>query len=335
MPELRRDPITGRWVIISVERARRPSDFVRVPVVPQATRRFCPFCAGQESKTPPEIMGFRPHGGQPNDPSWNLRVVPNKFPALRVEGTLDRTGDGIYDRMNGIGAHEVIIETPQHELYLSQLPEKAVTDLFWAFRERIRDLKRDQRMRYIVCFKNHGEMGGATLEHTHSQIIGLPIVPKTVQEELDGAKRYFDFRERCLWCDMLRQEAESTQRVIIDNDHFAAVAPYAPRFPFETWVIPKHHSSHFEDSSHDSIEQLALVMRSLLRRIDKVLEQPSYNFVIHTAPTQSGPLEHFHWHIEVIPRLTKMAGFEWCTGFYINPTPPEEAAKFLREAGNI
>jgi UDPglucose--hexose-1-phosphate uridylyltransferase len=331
MPELRRDPVTGRWVIISVERARRPSDFVRVPVI-GPTNRFCPFCAGNESKTPPEILGFRPNGGAANDSAWSLRVVPNKFPALRVEGNLDRSGEGIYDRMNGIGAHEVIIESPRHELFLSECTEKEVEDLFWAFRERIRDLKKDRRMKYIVCFKNHGEMGGATLEHTHSQIIGLPVVPQRVQTEIEGARRYFDFRERCIWCDMIRQEIADGSRMVIQSDHFVVISPYAPRFPFETWVMPRTHQSHFEDATPELIKNLGSVMRTLLRRLDKVLEKPSFNFVIHTAPCQEESLEHYHWHIEVIPRLTKIAGFEWCTGFYINPTPPEEASRFLRDA---
>jgi UDPglucose--hexose-1-phosphate uridylyltransferase len=334
MPELRRDPVTGRWVIISVERARRPSDFVRVPVT-GAVHRFCPFCAGNEAKTPPEIVGFRPNGGAANDANWSLRVVPNKFPALRVEGALDRAGEGIYDRMNGVGAHEVIIETPKHELFLSECSERTIEDLLIAFGERIRDLKRDSRLRYIVCFKNHGELGGATLEHTHSQIIGLPIVPIQVTEELAGAKKYFDFRERCLFCDMVRQEIEGATRMIVETERFVAIAPYAPRFPFETWVLPKQHDSHFENTAAPDLKDLAGVLRTLLRRIDKVLERPSYNLVIHTAPVQERSMEHYHWHIEIIPRLTKMAGFEWCTGFYINPTPPEEAARFLRDAGAV
>ncbi len=334
MPELRRDPITGRWVIISVERARRPSDFVRVPVT-GPTKRFCPFCEGNEAKTPPEITAFRPSGGEANRSGWTLRVVPNKFPALRVEGGLDRFGEGLYDRMNGVGAHEVIIESPTHELFLSECSEKAVEDLFWAFRERIVDLSRDARMRYIVCFKNHGELGGATLEHTHSQIIGLPIVPKRVQEEMEGARRYYDFRERCIFCDMIRQELDSGARLILETDQFVALAPYAPRFPFETWVLPRQHMSHYEATSPQIIHNLAWVMRTLLRRIDKVLEKPSYNFVIHTAPVRDAASDSYHWHIEIIPRLTKIAGFEWCTGFYINPTPPEEAARFLRDAGMV
>jgi len=333
LPELRKDPVTGRWVIIATERARRPSDFVREQVAPKGTR-FCPFCAGNEPKTPPEIFAYRDSGG-PNEPGWNLRVIANKFPALRVEGELNRQGEGIYDKMNGVGAHEVLIETPEHMVTLSDLPEKQIERLFWAFRERILDLRKDVRLTYILLFKNHGEAAGASLEHTHSQLIALPVVPKRVQEEMDGARRYYDFRERCIYCDIVRQDAEQGVRVVLETDHFLALAPYAPRFPFETWVVPKRHNSHFEATESAAIENLAWVARVLVRKIDKVLERPAYNLVIHTAPIQQAAMWHYHWHIEIIPKLTKMAGFEWGTGFYINPTPPEEAAKYLREAGLV
>jgi UDPglucose--hexose-1-phosphate uridylyltransferase len=262
-------------------------------------------------------------------------VVPNKFPALRVEGELDREGEGIYDKMNGIGAHEVIIESPEHDRTLADLPEKRIEELFWAFRDRVLDLKKDRRLRYILLFKNHGETAGASLEHTHSQIIALPVVPKRVQEEIDGARRYFEFKERCIYCDILRQETADGERVILETDHFIAISPYAPRFPFETWIIPRAHGSHYENSATASIQNLGWVTRTVLRKIDRVLERPAYNFVIHTAPTQEGEMTHYHWHIEIIPKLTKVAGFEWGTGFYINPTPPEEAAKFLREVGLV
>ena len=200
LPELRKDPVTGRWVIIATDRAR-PSEFLRAPVVAKA-KDGCPFCAGHEDRTPPEILSYRDGADK-----WNLRVVPNKFPALRVEGTLDRSGEGLYDKMSGIGAHEVIIECPEHKVSLAQLPEKNVEDLFWAFRDRIQDLKRDTRLRYVLLFKNHGEAAGASLEHSHSQLIALPVVPVLVQEEIDGGRRYFEFKERCVYCDMLRQEA--------------------------------------------------------------------------------------------------------------------------------
>jgi UDPglucose--hexose-1-phosphate uridylyltransferase len=328
LPELRKDPVTGRWVIISTDRARRPSDFTRTHALPKANG-LCPFCAGQEHQTPPEILSYRDNGG----PQWNLRVVPNKFPALRVEVLLDSEGEGLYDRMTGVGAHEVIIESPDHTASLADLSERRVEDLFWAFRDRILDLKRDSRLRYVVMFKNHGEAAGASLEHSHSQLIALPVVPIQVREEIDGGLRYYSFKERCVFCDMVRQESADGARVILETDEILVISPYAPRFPFETWILPRAHSSHFEASHPSLIKNLAWAVRATLRKLEKALEHPAYNFLIHTAPVQQGPLAHYHWHLEIIPRMTKVAGFEWGTGFYINPTPPEESAQYLRNAG--
>lgn len=333
MPELRKDPITGGWVIIATDRSRRPSDFLRNPVTIQGGRP-CPFCPGNEDRTPPEVLAYR-NGSQPNSAGWNLRVVPNKFPALRVEGELDREGAGIYDKMNGIGAHEVVIESPDHHLSLADLPEKRIEELFWAFRDRVLDLKKDRRLRYILLFKNHGEVAGASLEHTHSQIIALPVVPKCVQEEIEGGRRYFNFKERCIFCDIVRQETAGGERVVLETDHFIALSPYAPRFPFETWIVPRAHHSHYEHSDTASIQNLGWVTRTVLRKLDRVLERPAFNLVVHTGPAQEGEMAHYHWHIEIIPKLMKVAGFEWATGFHINPTPPEEAARFLREAGLV
>lgn len=330
MPEIRKDPITGSWVIIATERARRPDDFVRSPVEIRGVK-VCPFCHGNEDKTPPEVLAYR-NGTGPDTAGWNLRVVPNKFPALRVEGLLDREGDGIYDRMNGVGAHEVIIETPDHFLTLADLAERRIEDLFWAFRDRINDLKRDKRLRYILIFKNHGEAAGASIEHTHSQLIALPVIPRRVEEELEGALRHWQFKERCVFCDVVRQELRDGSRLVLETDHFAVIAPYAPRFPFETWIVPKTHHSHFE-SAEASYPNLAWVLRSVLRKLDKVLEKPAYNFMLHTAPVSESAMAHYHWHIEIIPKLARVAGFEWGTGFHINPTPPEESAQFLRDAG--
>jgi UDPglucose--hexose-1-phosphate uridylyltransferase len=331
LPEFRKDPVTGRWVIIATDRGRRPADFSRQQVFPKGDQ-FCPFCPGNEQKTPPEVLAYRQSGG-PNEPGWTLRVVPNKFPALRVEGDFDRQGDGLYDKMNGIGAHEVIIEAPEHEVTLGEMPEKRAEDIFWAIRDRFLDLKKDRRMRYILAFKNHGEAAGATLEHSHSQLIALPVVPRRVQEELEGAKRYHDLKERCIFCDILRQELSTGSRVVLETEQFLAICPYAARFPFEIWVLPRRHSSHFEDSDVPTFHNLGWVMPVLVREIDKVLERPAYNVMIHTAPLQESALPYYHWHMELIPKLTKVAGFEWGTGFYINPTPPEESAKFLRDAG--
>jgi UDPglucose--hexose-1-phosphate uridylyltransferase len=335
LPELRKDPIVGRWVIISTDRAKRPTDFARDSV--KMKGGFCPFCYGNEAKTPPEIQAYRPsqNGGGPpqrNTPGWTVRVVPNKFPALQIEGNLDRQAEGMFDKMNGVGAHEVVIETNEHNSTLATLSPKKIEDVLWTFRDRILDLKKDRRLKYILIFKNHGEAAGATIEHAHSQLIALPVVPIYVVEEIEGAKQYYIFKERCIFCDIVRQETDAGIRVVAENDDFLTIAPYAPRFPFETWILPKQHESAFENSSSRMFQNLAKGIRILLNKANRVLDDPPYNLVIHSSPTQDSTNDHYHWHIEYVPKLTKVGGFEWGTGFYINPTPPEEAAKFLREA---
>lgn len=329
MPELRRDPVIGRWVIISTERGKRPTDFK----VGQKPRRpaFCPFCPGNEDKTPPEILAFNDSGSNNDRAGWRVRVVPNKFPALQIEGEMDRRGEGLYDKMNGIGAHEVIIETPDHELELSRLPEREIELVLRAYRERMVDLKRDRRFRYLMLFKNHGEAAGATLEHSHTQIIATPVVPKRVQEEINGGLNHFQLKERCIFCDMIAQERSDGRRIVCENDQYIALAPFASRFAFETWLMPKRHESHFEEGDPGRHAQLAQILKVTLTRIGRALNHPPYNFVLHTSPTNQSHLEHYHWHFEIMPKLTKIAGFEWGTGFHINPTPPEEAAEYLRE----
>ncbi|GAB4337193.1 MAG: galactose-1-phosphate uridylyltransferase [Calditrichia bacterium] len=292
---------------------------------------FCPFCYGNEDKTPPEIFAIRKDNSPKDQPGWQLRVVPNKYPALRVEGQLNRQGDGIYDRMNGVGAHEVIIETPDHDKDLADLEINAIRDVFWVFRERVLDLKKDRRLKYAMIFKNQGMNAGASLEHAHSQLIATPITPKRVMEEVEGSKKYFSFKERCVFCDIVRQEIKDYQRVVFEGEHFLAIEPYAPRFPFETWILPKQHASHFETIPDMMLEHLAITVKEVLRRLNLALNNPPFNFMIHTFPIQEAAVEYYHWHIEIMPKLTRVAGFEWGTGFYINPTSPEEAAKYLRE----
>src|SRR5437867_2042271 len=258
MPELRKEPVVGRWVIIATERARRPSDFVAEPVRPRASA--CAFCEGHESQTPPEILAGRPSDGRPNGPGWTYRVVPNKFPALRIEGELEPSGEGPYDRMSGIGAHEVVIESPDHAASLATMPTDAVAEVLLAFRERVLDLKKDGRFQSILVFKNHGEAAGASLEHPHSQLIALPIIPIMITEELAGSAKLWDIKERCVWCDVVREERRGRRRLIIDRDGFVAIAPFAPRFPFETWILPTRHRSAFEDSGLDELRGLASVL---------------------------------------------------------------------------
>lgn len=330
MPELRRDPLLGRWVIIATERAFRPSDIPQgAPAAPNGG--YCPFCPGHEAATPPEVLAYRPAGGAPNGPGWNLRVVPNRYPALMVEGDLDREGLGPYDRMNGIGAHEVIIESPLHEPDLGDLTAEQVEAVLWAYRDRIQDLRRDLRLRYILVFKNQGRRAGATLEHGHSQLIALPIVPRQVEDELAGALKHYQAKERCLFCDIVAHERREGVRVVAENADAIAIAPWAARSPFETWILPKRHHSHFEELPRPQARGVAEILRQTVHRLDLALERAPYNFMLHTAPLREQPMPHFHWHIEIVPALAQVAGFEWGSGFHINPTPPEEAAAFLRK----
>lgn len=319
-------------MIIAADRARRPSDFSRETVPTPAPNAACPLCPGNEGRTPEEVLAFR-DGTPPNQPGWQVRVVPNKYPVLEIHGELNREGEGLFDKMQGIGAHEVIVETPDHTKFLGELSEKQIEDVLRAYRDRIFDLKRDIRLRYILIFKNHGLAAGATMEHTHSQLIALPVVPKRVIEEMEGAQRYYDFKNRCVFCDIIRQEHRDPVRVVSESDRFVVLEPYAARFPFETWILPRRHASHFETLESAELQDLSWVLRATLRKIDKVLERPPYNMVLHTAPVQEQGTPYFHWHIELMPKVTKVAGFERGTGFYINPSFPEEAARFLREAG--
>ena len=332
MPELRKDPIVGRWVIINTENARRPSEISR-PDLTRPEGGTCPFCPGNEKLTPPEIMAYRDNCSTPNGPGWSLRVVPNRYPALRVEGTLDRVGVGLYDKMSGVGAHEVIIDTPEHGKDISDLDSARMEEVLWAYRERILDLKRDVRLKYVLIFKNQGRRAGAALEHSHSQLIALPIVPKTVIEEMEGAKRYFGYRDRCVYCDIVRQELQDKSRLVLENPDFMVIMPFAARFPFEMWLLPKRHDSSFENSQKHDFVLLSKIFSESLRRMNRALDHPDYNFFLHTSPFADLNNPYYHWHFEITPRVARTAGFERGTGFYINPTPPETAAAYLRDIG--
>jgi UDPglucose--hexose-1-phosphate uridylyltransferase len=330
MPDLRKDPIVGRWVIIAKNRAKRPADLAEGTSL-RPSGGFCPFCEGQESHTPGEIASCRAADTLPDQPGWTVRVVPNKFPALEIEGGLNKRGEGMYDMMRGVGAHEVIIESPSHLISTTQLSNDHLRDIFWIYRDRLIDLKQDGRLVYGMIFKNAGAAAGASLEHAHSQLIVTPIVPISVSEEIDGSHAYYRYRGRCVFCDMLEQELASERRIVLDSPDFVAFCPFAARFPFETWIVPTSHASHYETLSRESCDELARVVKRVLLNIETALDRPAYNYIIHTAPFDTPALPHYHWHIEIIPRVTRTAGFEWGTGFYINPVPPEEAAAFLRE----
>ena len=329
MHELRKDPVVDRWVIFSEGRGLRPSDWESgPPLAPE--RPPCPFCPGNERETPPEIVAIRGDGSTPNGPGWSLRVVPNRFPALRVEGTLESRRDGIYERMTGIGAHEVIIESPEHEKDLSELDEAQVARLLGAYRDRMLDLEKDRRIRYVLVFKNEGPRAGATLAHGHSQLIATPVVPQVVQDEMDGGLERFRKDARCVYCRMIEEELRDRRRVVLECERHVSLEPFAARFPFETWILPRRHASSFAASDPGDLRALAAILRDTLGRLRRALNRPHYNYVIHTAPCREPGLEHYHWHIEITPKRTPVAGFEWGSGFYVNTTTPEEAAAYLR-----
>jgi len=329
MSELRKDPVTGRWVIVSTDRKKRASEFERESVQIVADP-LCPFCEGHEHMTPHELMATRSNGSGPNGPGWNVRVVPNQFPVLRVEGVLDRQGEGLFDKMSGIGAHEMIIESPRHDETLATMSEAGMDAVLWAARERMRDLKQDHRFKSIIVFKNHGASAGASHAHSHTQLVALPIVPRDVRDELEGAEAHFLAKERCVYCDILRQETRDGVRLVAENAEMVALSPYASRFPFETWILPRRHQSHFEESWPHEYHALGRLIADVLRRMNRALESPPYNLLIHSAPVSDQASDHYHWHVEIIPKITKLAGFERATGCYVNPTSPEEASEVLR-----
>jgi len=286
MPELRRDPVVGRWVIISTERARRPTDFgVRAPAWKGGP---CVFCGGQEAKTPDEVWALRPPGSAPNGPGWNARVIPNKFPALRIEGALEPSGEGLYDRMNGVGAHEIVIEAPDHDARIERLPPEHLAEVLRAFGERIVDLAKDPRLQYVMVFKNHGDPAGASLEHTHSQLIATPIVPIMVEEELAGGLQHLRIKQRCIWCDVVRQERQWGGRVVVEDGGFIAFTPFASRMPFETWILPLEHRTAFEDTPPGDLLALARILGETLRRMDQGGRVRVGNRLLHQSNTPRG-----------------------------------------------
>lgn len=340
MPELRKDPIIRRWIIISTERARRPNEFKSSHG--ELTERPCPFCQGHEGQTPPEIYALRDPNSKPNQPGWNVRVVPSIAPVLKIEGKLERKGRGLYDMMNGIGAHEIIIEAPEHVSSFIDLNEEQIADNISVYIDRINELQKDERFKYVLLFKNHGLIAGSArdiIRHSRSQLIATPVNPKRVKEELQGARWYFEYKERCIFCDIIKQELDTAKRIVVDTPHFLAFTPFASRFPFEIWILPKQHSCDFASLNKPDRLDLAKILKVTLAKLSKALGDPPYSYILHTAPFRRPKAgywrtieEDFHWHIEIMPRLTRVAGFEWGTGFYINPTPPEEAANYLRQA---
>jgi UDPglucose--hexose-1-phosphate uridylyltransferase len=335
MSQMRKDVFTGRWVIVAETDAVQPSDFRFKPFVRKPA--FCPFCETNEASTPPEVFAIRRPGSMANGPGWSVRVVPNSQPRLRVEGELGRRAEGFHDLMNGVGAHEIIAETPRHDRSLHELDPKEISDVIRAYVARIADLEGDKRMRYVLIFKNHGEGAGAhTIFHSISQLMALPVTPRNIKTKLMMARDYYVRKERCLYCDVLEQELNKQQRLVAQNSDFAAFTPFASRFPFELCVLPKSHNSAFCRISDSEIGNLAHILHDILQKLDSTLGPVPYSlslqnraFVRPRKGYWKTIEEDFHWHLEILPQVFRVTGFEWASGFFYNPVPPEIAAQCL------
>ncbi len=327
MPEIRKDYATDTWVVFSAARSRRPGAFRNAKA--STPKEDCPFCVGHEAMTPPEVLAYRDRGRK-DGPGWRIRCVPNMFPALEASGDVRRHGDGLFVSVDGVGAHEIIVEAPDHEGRIPTLEDTQVAEVLRAYRDRYRALAADPRVRYVLIFKNHGERAGASLSHPHSQLVATPIVPLRILDELEGVRAHRGSKAgSCLYCDVVAEERKARHRIVAEDERFIALAPYAARFPFETWILPKAHAGAFESIPDAHRPVLARFLKDILGRMDRILDDPSFNYYIHTAPHRDDAVV-YHWHLEITPHLTETAGFERGSGFYINPVVPEDAAAILR-----
>jgi len=326
MAELRREPIARRWVVITKDPIRGPNDYLpyKPPYERPEPKGPCPFCPGNEEMTPKEIFSLRPEGTK-----WSVRVIPNKFPFFRIEGDFDRRADGMYDTMEAIGAHEIVIESPEHQHLFATMAPEQIERVLLAYRERLLDLKRDVRLQQVLILKNYP---GIFNHHPHSHILAMPVLPRGIDDEIGGALDYYRRKDRCIFCDIIKEEISRKQRVVLETVHFLVFCPFASRYPFETWIIPKVHSADFHDLSREMTADLAGAIQSVFASFHSLLSDPPYSVVFHTSPYQSRfHRDEYHWHIEIRLRIGLREGFEWATGFFVNPTPPEHAAAFLRE----
>lgn len=330
--ELRKDPLLGRWIAV-LNPPKPPLEYDFEPAAPEGS---CFLCGGRERETPPQIMAI---ADQTDTGKWWTRVIPNVKPLFHIEGELGRSGEGMYDRMNSIGANEIIIESPGHSLMPEDIGTEQMVRVILTYKERMADLERDPRIRYTLIYKNHGRSAGAVYSHPVSHLASTPIIPKRVKEELDGAKQYFEYKERCIFCDIINEERRVGERIVLESEKFLVFCPYASKFPFECWIIPKRHNCAFQDSQAAEFEDLGASLSVMLKKIKKLFGDPPLNYFIHSAPNRIPRKNHwhtlgedFHWHLEIMPRLLTTSGFEWGSGFYILPTSPESASKYLREA---
>jgi len=329
MPELRQNFFTKEWVIIATERAKRPEELAthRSPRKVLPFVESCPFCPGNENKTPPEILRMPTDAGAP----WQVRVVPNKFAALQRDLQPTRTIQRSRRSLVGFGVHDVIVDTPDHAQAMALMPDAYVANVLRAYKARYDALSLDSRIAQVTIFKNHGADAGTSLEHPHSQLIASPVISHQVRERLEEALRHYDEYGECMFCQMIAEELAEQTRLVLASDHFVALEPFASPTPFATYIFPRRHMAGFADAGASEIMDLARVLRTVLAKLYHGLQDPDFNYTIRSAPVEATGVKYFHWYVSIIPRLTRVAGFELGSGMFINTVLPEAAAQFLRD----
>jgi UDPglucose--hexose-1-phosphate uridylyltransferase len=326
MPELRLNLITREWVIVATERAKRLDDFKqhRHRKLPEFVET-CPFCPGNEHRTPEELMRI------PDDKGWKIRVTQNKYPAFFPEGDRKRINEGIKHLVTGVGRHEVIVESPLHNMHIAFMETDDLADVIRTYRKRFDEIYSDPRIEHVIIFKNHGESSGTSLSHPHSQIIGIPVTPLRLRNRIEEGIRYFDNTGECLMCATLKDELTDGRRIIVNTEHFVAFIPYAALSPFHTWIFPKRHCATLSEITEEEIYDLSLNLKKILSKLYEGLEDPDFNFIIHSQNPKECNSEYFHLYISIVPRVIQTAGFELGSGIYVNSAIPEQMAEFLRD----
>ncbi|MEW6108352.1 MAG: galactose-1-phosphate uridylyltransferase [Nitrospirota bacterium] len=326
MPELRLNLITREWVIIATERAKRPEEFRQnrnKKNLPEFLEE-CPFCPGNEHRTPEEMMRIT------DGESWKIRVTPNKFPALSPEITRERKNEGIRHMVTGHGKHEVVIESPLHNMCMALMTVGDISTIVRTYRTRFDEIYRDPGIEHVIIFKNHGEAAGTSLAHPHSQIIGTPVTPILVRNRIEEGIRYFDNTGECLICATLKDELSDGRRIILDTAHFVTFIPYAALSPFHIWIFPKRHCATFSTITEEEINDFSFNLKTIFLKFYEGLDDPDYNFIIRSQNPKECNSEYFHWYLSIVPRVIQTAGFELGSGMYINTAIPEKSTEFMR-----
>lgn len=325
--ELRQDIVTGDWVVIATGRGKRPDDFVapEEKKCVENDENKCVFCYPEETGQEKDVLMYSTDSGD-----WSLRVFPNKFPAFRTDDAIDHWEEGPHFGMEGTGYHEIVV-TRDHERQIAKMDVLEVAEIVDAYQDRYIDLMNKRNVNFIDIFHNHGKAAGASIVHPHSQLMAIPVISPYIQLELNGSENYYQQNGECVFCSILGWEKENKKRVVFENESFLAFCPFASRAAFEVWIAPKKHQPYFERTNSEDKMKLAEALQNVINKIYKKLNNPAYNFYLHTSPCDGKDYPHYHWHIEVLPRTSTWAGFELSTGIEISTIEPEKAAEFLRE----